>query len=371
MWTWLRHLRERRLFEYQFHRPSDALRAFPTAWSEGAAADDDEPLIDRIIAAYRRSPSVAAPPDDSMWSSVFHDCHREIHAALLDGARDRVAPILRNPAASDLFFGFESLSRSLVDGHRLAERSAPALALNGLVAFAEAMGLRRLENPETYPAAPPPRIDPDALLEEIDAALGVALPIPNPFPREFGARTRRGVMSYRVPQAMYQAWCLRELARGTVEPRILEVGAGLGRTALYAQTLGLADYTIVDLPITAVAQGYFLGRTLGQDRVTLEGEPHRRGAVRLQSPAAFFPDDRRYHIVLNADSLTEMGQAAARQYWDAFTRRADRVLSINHEANPLTVRDLSAAGPVPARISRWRSWTRRGYVEELVEFDAR
>ncbi len=54
--------------------------------------------------------------------------------------------------------------------------------------------------------------------------------------------------------------------------RVLEIGAGLGRTAYYAWRAGIRHYTIVDVPLTAVAQADFLGRTLGPEALTLAGE---------------------------------------------------------------------------------------------------
>jgi hypothetical protein len=362
-----RRLRERRNFEYQFHRRSDLLRAFPTALSVGTDPGHDGPLIDRIVAAYRRSPPLDRA-GNSMWDELFDQYHGEIHAAFMTGQRQKVERILRNPASSDLLLGFESLSSSLISRHRLAERNAPALALDGLLRLAEALGVRRLENPETYSRARQVAWNPDRLLGDVEAALGVTLPLPNPFPGEYGAAMNRGVLSYRVPQALYQAWRLRELTAATPHPRILEVGGGLGRTALYAQALGLTDYTIVDLPLTAVAQAYFLCRTLGAERVTVDGEPRLRGAVSLQSPTAFHADDRTYDIVINADSLTEMSEATARHYWSAFSHRTSRLFSTNHEANALTVRTLIASSGPGVRSTRCPSWMRHGYVEEVVEF---
>jgi hypothetical protein len=38
--------------------------------------------------------------------------------------------------------------------------------------------------------------------------------------------------------------------------RILEIGAGLDRTAYYAQKLSAIAHTVIDIPLTQVAQGY-------------------------------------------------------------------------------------------------------------------
>jgi hypothetical protein len=104
-------------------------------------------------------------------------------------------------------------------------------------------------------------------------------------------------------QAIYQAWRIFSLVEGNIEVRVAEIGAGIGRTALYAKKLGVRDYTIVDLPISAVAQANFLSRALGADEVCLFGED-RRG-VRILPPAAFLDGSDHYDIVVNVDSLAK------------------------------------------------------------------
>jgi hypothetical protein len=51
-------------------------------------------------------------------------------------------------------------------------------------------------------------------------------------------------------QAIYQAYRLVEVAGR--DARVVEIGDGMGRTALYAHTLGIRNYTIFDLPLTNV-----------------------------------------------------------------------------------------------------------------------
>lgn len=357
LWPWIwptyqlaRRFTDRGIYRSRYLRRPDALEC-PTATAPGEIADDAV-LIDRIIAAYQRAACKTAT-GDSMWRTFFSDYHAEIHDALCNGPRWRVEQILRNPRCSNLLFGFDNLCKIL--GTRLEDKLAPKQTLDALIAFAEALGVRRLDNPEAYGLRAPPRTDPDELLAAIDRALGVRLPVPNPYPGHHGVRTARGVLTYRVPQAMYQAWRIRELTRHIENPRVLEIGAGLGRTALYAHVMGIRDYTLVDIPISGVAQGYFLGRVL--KCVALSGEP--KSAVTLRTPEEFFASDERYDLIVNVDSLTEMDRSVAERYVTAIKSRAEAFLSINHEANGFTVRELLSG-------SRNPYWLRRGYVEEIT-----
>lgn len=152
---------------------------------------------------------------------------------------------------------------------------------------------------------------------------------------------------------MYQAWRIRELVSDNDNSSVVEIGAGLGRTAFYARAMGITRYTIVDVPISLVAQGYFLGRVLGPET-----------PVRLQSPAEFFSDADTYDLAVNVDSLTELDRAVAERYVAALSSRVKALFSINHESNAFTVRQLTAQ----YGASRVPSWNRRGFVEEVITF---
>jgi hypothetical protein len=267
-----------------------------------------------------------------------------------------------------MFFGFDSTARSLrAGGLRLEDRRAPSLALDGLATFAEALGARKMELPENYYIWRVNSIHTDEVLAQIDRVLGFTLPVPNPFPAEYGLVSSRGIISYRVPQALYQAWRIARLLDGVESPKVLEIGGGLGRTAFYARQFGILDYTIIDIPVSSLAQGYFLGRTLGGNGVSLFGETATENQIKIMPPAFFLDGTGRYDLVVNVDSLTEIGRVAADRYWSAIGRRAGRLLSINHEANEFTVSQLISEGK-HVRSTRVPYWMRRGFVEEVVEF---
>ena len=241
-----------------------------------------------------------------------------------------------------------------------------------LIRVAEAIGALRCENPEAPGSTPMYGIKPtDDLLAAIENAMGCEIRFPNPYPDETGVKTSRGVASYRAIHAIYQAWRIRELLRGIPKPRVLELGAGLGRTAYYARQLGIVDYTIIDLPFTALSQGYFLMRTLGADQVLLQGENERDAStkVKIFNPSSFLEGSEKYDLVVNTDSLTEIGRSTAERYWNRIQTSAPLFLSINHESNPFTVKELIDGDDSRiANTHRHLHAIRRGYVEELVYF---
>jgi SAM-dependent methyltransferase len=342
------------------------------AWTSGTSGDD-KVLIDRLICAYQLVDKESQALGDSMWVMFFDEFHKEIHEAIVEGDRRRVEEILRDPASSDLFYGFDNLSRFLLSGRRLEDRYAPSMALDGLIRLGEAMGVRRLDNPETYACARQHRVRIDDAIDAVEKGVGFRLEIPNPFPREFGARSKRGVISYRVPQAVYQAWRISQILSNVTDPRVLEIGAGLGRTAFYCRQFGIRDYTIVDIPMSLLAQGYFLGRTLGAEHVLLFGERADDASSRIKvlPPKTFLGGSERYDLVVNVDSLTEIDEGLARSYWSEIQKRAGTFLSINHESNLFSVGELIQEGANVQARSRMPYWMRRGYVEEVVSFTPR
>jgi hypothetical protein len=72
--------------------------------------------------------------------------------------------------------------------------------------------------------------------------------------------------------------------------------------------------------------------------------------------------------VLNVDSITEMDFQHAFDYVQKIRRCAARFLSINHEANPFSAKDLLSKCGARTRALRYPYWLRKGYVEEIFSF---
>ena len=317
--------------------------------------DDHGALVERIIAAYEQSVGVTQQ-SDSFWDNAFFNRKREIHDALMAKDRLVLAEMLRDPGRTDLFYGFENLARSLAHGANYGGRNVHL----DLMLLSEALGVERSRNPEY--GEPTSLPDVESLLERLDDTLGFSLQFPNPFAGEVGLATSRGVASYRAVQAIFQAWRIVELVDAQPGARVLEIGAGLGRTAYYATQFGVSDYTIVDIPLSNVAQATFLGRALGTDAIRLFGEDG--SGVRILPPPAFLEGDDSYDLVVNVDSLTELAPDVARSYAEAIKARAALFLSMNHEYQAFTVRELFNQIGLTA-ASRAPYWMRRGYVEEV------
>lgn len=331
---------------------------------------DDEKLISRIITAYKLSASEKEDRGTSMWQAFFDERHRPIHDLFINSEVEKIKKILRDPGQTDLFYGFDNLMSTFqaqVTASAENEIGHANICLDGLVRLAEALGAISLRNPESQ-VAPSVYWKGDTIVQEIEKRLGFSLTFPNPYPNECGVATSKGIVSYRVPQAIYQAVHIKKLLGNIKNPRVLELGAGLGRTAYYARQLGIMDYTIVDLPFSLISSGYFLGRNLGEENMHYFGEAdaNSQNKIKILPPQAFLEGSEKYDLIINADSLTEMDENNALKYWNKIKESTKVFLSINHEINPFTVRNLTDQSQ--SKVERYPYWLRRGYVEEVITF---
>ena len=338
----------------------------------GSTEANDLDLVKRVMKSYQAAQSNFVP-SKSFWDTSILKLNSDIHEALIGDNTDLAAAKLRNPKDNSHFWGFDSIAvapKGATEPHQLLLENLDPYGdwreqfdlwtYDKLVTLAEAVGGRRLHYPESPRKHSHDSVD--AILDQIEERLGVTLEFPNPYAGEVGLASRRGVASFRALQALYQAWRIREIADGRDNFKILEIGAGLGRTAFFANSLGLKNYSIIDLPMTGAAQGYFLGRTLGNEKVGFHNEAGR-SEVQIIPSAALDELSHDFDLILNVDSFTEMSADAMNGYWDFILKATPRFLSINHDENERSVADLYRDRP-DIKVTRYPYWMRRGYVEE-------
>lgn len=87
----------------------------------------------------------------------------------------------------------------------------------------------------------------------------------------------------------------------------------------------------------------------------------------LLPPNAFDPS-RHYDIIVNMDSFPEFGIDLAEEYAAKIKKSTKKFLSINHEGEAYSARDIFGNDPDLKSYSRFPFWLRKGYVEEFFEF---
>jgi hypothetical protein len=327
-------------------------------------------LAQRVIRAYQQSS--AQQSSGELWSMIF-DRQKDLHDALMMGDEESVEATLSNPGNTDLFYGADNLFRDITEctaGDQTFAETYPLYIQDELKRLSQAIGAGLVWNPEGGSQFPqkqyPPSVSNDELFNFLDAEMGTAVRFPNPFPNERGLETPRGLISPRAMQAIYQAWLAVSLKALTRSPKVLEIGAGMGRTAYYARSFGVSDYTIVDLPMGNVGQAAFLVGALGPDSVWMISDHRRfqRGRIKICPTSWIDGRAERFGIILNADSLTEMDKDEATRYGEFICRSAEIFISINHEANEFVVANVIPKCHTRA-IIRTPYPMRDGYVQEI------
>jgi hypothetical protein len=332
-------------------------------------------FLERVKRSYRLAMEKISGGEGAIWPQIDLMRH-PVHDALMASENTRLRDILADPITTDLFYGVDNLASTIEDiltatpdaDIRLSEQ-----ARDQIVMLAQALGVIRWvprdgEQFEAYLKAPyaKPIPDTDDLLEAIERKLRFPILFPTPFRGERGASTSRGVARSRAIAALYQAFRVTQEARITDRGSVLEIGPGMGRTAYYAVKSGIDEYTTIDLPMGVVAQACFLGATLGPDALWMFGEDEPLAKrVRLLPSTELPLLQEKFGVVLNVDSLTEMGEAGASRYASWIAAHADTFLSINHEANDVTIPALAKDALAAADYRRFPYLMRPGYFEEI------
>ncbi len=354
--------------------------AVATGFTPVPAEADDPPVVARLVAAYHRAvadaPVSSAAPD--LWSAMAAGPHREITGLLARRDVPAVARYLADAHAHGLTDGITQ-GRTVTGTLRVradARARVAAPFVDALLSLAEFLGVADVPCPDQAGAwGDAVYADPQLWVDAVGATLGVPVVVPPVIGSSFGLATRDGIVSGRDLLALHSAVRLRQLGADVPRPDVCEIGGGLGAAAYYSARLGVGRYTIVDLPVVGLLQGYFLARALGPARVRLYGEPvDGRADVWLVPPHQFSRDTAVYDLLLNQDSLPEMHRDVGVAY---LRRAAGRVrhafLSVNQEARAAqagdarqtVVRDLAAEAGGWRPVSRNRHWLRPGYVEEV------
>ena len=371
-------------------------------------------LISRICTAYNSSLLIkenVAYQQDSMWISWIFPKLQDTLYDVTSMNLTKSSFNLSNPSKNFLCFGFDDLYLGAYNDISLIMQSNNIIK-KSLINLCVSLGLLRLHNPEGG-ELPNTQIDYDVeeILLTLDEYFGFKVDFPNIFDKntefnwlfyvnyykdlqnagiiteqlarhhwknhgkkenrqcngEIGLSTSRGIIKERAVHSLFFVSRMKEiLKKNIINSTILEIGGGTGRNAYYAKKLGVKNYIIIDLPSSCIMSSYYLGKTLGEENITLFGE-NTNNYVNIL-PTNSYMDNKNIDIIFQFDGLTEMGLVNSKNYMDNFIKISPLFLSINHEQNKYTVYDLYKNNKNIERIYRFPSWYRSGYVEELLEF---
>ncbi len=337
------------------------------------AQDVAHPVVRRVIAAYRRAAAQHKPAAPSLWDAAAQQ-HPEFLQALETGNVDSVAGHLANYFRTPLVWG---LSRQPMENAPPEAYAAHAVrTADTLVSLARASGVLPVPSIEQGGPLHTQMVQAatlDPLINDIERATALDLSICPAVAGNSGWQFGERSTNVDVLLHSYSVLRLRQLGVGATDP-LVEIGGGYGCLAALAVKAGFRRYTICDLPWVNAMQGYLLIRTFGDDAVRLYGEG---GAARISVLPFWALHEFQRHsvaLVINVNSLPEIGLATAAAYMTDIARISrSGFLSINQEAQAATVhgtrqlRVWQLAQEVRGLTlsSRHPYWMEQGYVEEF------
>ena len=315
----------------------------------------------------------------TMWDGIIARRHRPLLDLLLGNDPRPLAAYfldIQKSSASEGLTQGERAYRDFLAASSEGRRAAVAPFHDMLASLVQYMALERAECAEQEFEGNSLGASSQQLVAKIERALGHAIVPPTVFDGLFGLSIDGQILHGRDIQALYAA--LRTIeASALVRPHICEIGGGFGKVAHYAWLRGTRRYSIVDLPSVSAMQFFYLRRTLPDVPIRFlhpsdaneVGEGINLLFASHMQPGVKLPSD----IILNCDSFPEMGDTVCRYYFALIRTWAPLLLSINQEAHQENRgphdRQTVVGNLLPdfgfTKRYRFRSWIRKGYVEEL------
>jgi hypothetical protein len=347
-----------------------------------AVSDADLELCRRLIAAYseasERDPVTRSKED--MWSWIFSARQRELAETLQRGDAAALGELMASMFQEDFVLGMAS---GPILGHvhsKLGSRIWCLVIFDALVSLAEALAVVPVENPLQGSTGVAFEAGVGELFLELERVLGFRLDFPD-VGAPCGLETEGRLITPDTPDQIYAAVRLSQAIHlhlnrepdGASSLRVVEIGGGYGGMCYWflQRQEAAAHYTIVDLPIVNVIQGYFLARALGSERVSFYGEPSAE--VKIVPNFALAEVETPCDVLANKDSMPEMPHGAMVEYLEWAAMNCEGLFySYNQEAGAEFLGEAQGvvheAVTEMGRLQRLRrdeSWVRRGYVEEI------
>lgn len=345
-----------------------------------SVSEDDVALCERLIVAYASALGGRPGEDqaDGMWSWIYETRQRELAEILQRRDAPALALTLASMFRSTFVLGMAPGALIEHSRSRLGARVWRAKSTDGLLSLAEALGIVAVQDAEQGRGIGAIELGLTGLVAQVETAVGYPIDFPD-VGAPHGVSIAGRLLTIDSAEQIYsairveQALRLHLPAEAARAPRIVEIGGGYGAMAYWflRGSVAALRYTIVDLPIVGVLQGYFLSKTLGASQVSLFGEPAAR--VVLVPNTALDEVQTPCDVLVNKDSMPEMPTDAVLEYL-AWTRSgctgiffscnqesAREVLGDQHGMVPRLVEQTGGF----VRLRRDQSWVRAGYVEEI------
>jgi hypothetical protein len=331
-------------------------------------------ICERLLKAYllakeaENSASFLSGSED-LWSRILATEFSSLLDAIEAADPERMSDVLMEFGNKPVWFGGLSTGIDGFNSQNFDRNWIAVTYFDKLVSLAEYLGLIAVEvNESNEGNGKNLHINVDKLIHSIENRLGISIAPPAGVTPIIGIATADVPLNYRHILGLYGA--LRCADFVTKEGVILEIGGGLGLTALYARRMGIEDFTLLDLPLCCVLSGHYLINALGESHVCLYGEDQSTDRVKVMPywEIARLPS-KSFDLILNQDSFPEMADDLIISYLTEIKRLAKKTfLSLNCERGyPRTVFNFVQSSGGFKQLYRAKSFIREGYVEEAFK----
>ncbi len=347
---------------------------------------DDITLCQRIIDAYGKASLNRAEIEKNtsqIWSESLSKYCGELIAVIDSGNARELARILSRMFREDFVYGLAS--GSLID-NALSPFGAKIWSLkyqDNVVALAEYMGVIRTESPQQGVKGHALRNGLSSIVTKIETAIGIPMGFPD-IGAPYGVRAGNSLITMEHPEHLYVALRINHAVLNYLQEKegqslnLVEIGAGFGGLAYWLKMLNgvkIKTYTIIDLPLINVLQGYFLAKAFGYSTVKLYGENSNNNTRISIVPTFAFQTEIKMDVdvLINENSMPEMSEEIVENYIYHMKKHVSGIFfSYNHEAYSVVYGRPQVFVPEIVervggfkRLSRNASWVRSGYVEEV------
>jgi hypothetical protein len=323
-----------------------------------------------------------------LWSSIIESKYEKLLAPLDQADPARLAETLVSMFREGFMFGI-SMGDLYTHGQtKIGSRVWSLRYLDQIVSLAEFLGVVRTETPEQGVTGYALQEGLDELVARIERALGMPVGFPE-VGAPYGIKSRGSLITMEAPEHIYVALRINQAIDlyldGSPEPdtvskpKIVEIGAGFGGTAYWLLKMkrAVGSYTIIDLPLINVLQGYFLSKVFGESKVSLfgEGQTEDEGQPLIAVLPTHSTSYRttKFDVLINQNSMPEMPEQSVEDYLSWARNNLRGIFySYNQEAySPFDGVIQNLVPEIAGRIGGFKlltrncSWLRCGYVEEV------
>jgi len=334
-------------------------------------------ICERLIVAYQKATSSREEPGDGVWEVLNSTCHAQLSKYLKRGDSKKLELTLNqmfiDPVTTGLMLGSGSYNKTRKTPYQVAlDWHDKAIALG------QAVGVVQVQNPEQGVYGNMLHLDSLDIFRRSIERIGCQS-LPPQVGAMFGVRfSGGGVIPVNHLLHLYTAHRISTVSKQNSDC-YLEIGGGVGMLAHIVSSMGAKQYTIVDLPLVNVLQGYVLLKSDLRNSVQLFGE----GNIDLEPGIQILPSNivdelpaKSFNLIINQDSLPEMTKETMVGYLGSIQRLSTQnglFLSINQEAQAPSgagseqgwVHDACRREQGLELLYRAPYWVRKGYVEEL------